>query len=75
MSLDTWVVSGRKIYPGNKLWVPAAALSVTALTLGDRKGMLIIKDLCHISARVIFKNKWRKKLRGNWLIQIYYRMK
>jgi len=36
----------------------------------DRKGFHAVNNLCHLSEKVLFQNRWRKKIVGNQVIQV-----
>jgi len=37
--------------------------------LVDRKNIQPRKNLCHLSSKVLFQNRWKKKTKGDWLKQ------
>jgi len=51
---------------GDFLWLGSVLFSFSALALlvGSQEGILLVKNLCHLSPEVLFWNSWRKRIYG-----------
>jgi len=61
-SVKSPMVNDEKMRPSHRLrsvlCVPFSALT---LLVGDRKDIRPVHSLCHLSTKILFQNKWRKK--------------